>query len=356
MATSSSASSASNERTILGWLDRFFRARGFSAAQAKIAEAGFLGNFQVESGFNPAAYNPRENARGIGQWEGGRLSAGLAPYAAAHHLSVTSLQADLGYLGQELSGPYSRVVSSLRTASSPAAAATIVDTQFEGSAGTTRGARISNAQSIYSQLLGGGLTGTSYDLVDPGNGAATSLPYPANISGPLSGAQRTGIIGYLESAGMNAQNIGLWLAHGVNSLIPVNLADYESAGAKDNRYDKYLEQAYAAAAAGTPIQIGKTKIEWHSPIGNPVDAIVGDIETAAKDIGHSLFTFGLNALLVIVGIVGLIIALVMLSHADDGTTSGTPIAPSSSPGESSKQEATGGGGGEAEAGEVAAAG
>jgi tail lysozyme len=130
---------------------QFFTSKGLS----KTAIAGILGNLQVESGFNPGAQNANEGAIGIGQWEGGRRTA-LQAFARAHGTSETDLNAQLGYMWQELSGSYSGALGALRGATSAAQAATIWDSQYEVSAGTTRGQRISNAETFAANGLKGG--------------------------------------------------------------------------------------------------------------------------------------------------------------------------------------------------------
>jgi hypothetical protein len=134
-------SPAANAATIAA----FLQAHGLNS----IDVAGVIGNLQVESGLSPTASNAAEGAIGIAQWEGGRRTA-LDNYAAATHGSETNLQTQLGYLWQELSGPYSGALSNLKLASTPAAAATVWDTQYEVSAGTTRAARIANANAYAS--------------------------------------------------------------------------------------------------------------------------------------------------------------------------------------------------------------
>lgn len=123
--------------------------------------SAFEGNFQVESGFNPNAYNAGENAHGFAQWEGGRWTA-LQALARKLGLAPTSAQAELAYLDQELSGPYSSVISQLRGVTDPSAAAQIVQSRYEGSTPDSLPQRQSNARAIYAQLAGGKpLTGGS---------------------------------------------------------------------------------------------------------------------------------------------------------------------------------------------------
>jgi hypothetical protein len=171
----------SNEAVIYGYLNQL----GLSPA----GEAGLLGNFAVETGgtFSPTAYNPAEGAIGEAQWELGRRTA-LQRYAAAHGGRETDLRIQLGYLGQELSGPFRNVLTYLRRATDPTAAAAYVDANFERSAGTTRAQRISEANAIYGQIHGGTLTASSAPSIPTAAGGGSSAGFGIpNIPGtPLS--------------------------------------------------------------------------------------------------------------------------------------------------------------------------
>jgi hypothetical protein len=131
----------------------FLQGKGLNRA----AIAGIVGNLMTESGFNPDNPNPAEGAQGIAQWEGGRRTE-LQAYARAHGTAETDLNTQLGFMWQELSGSYSGVLSALKNVTDPSAAATIWDSQYEKSAGTSRAQRISNATTYYS---GGQLKGVS---------------------------------------------------------------------------------------------------------------------------------------------------------------------------------------------------
>lgn len=120
---------------------------GFSQAGA----AGALGNIQVESNFNPGAYNPNEGAIGLCQWELGRRTA-LQAYAAAHGSTETDINMQLGYMRAELLSAFANVYMYERGTSDPASAAAYWDANYERSSGSTRSQRIANAESIYSQL------------------------------------------------------------------------------------------------------------------------------------------------------------------------------------------------------------
>lgn len=151
----------SNLDTILAYLKGPL---GLSSAQA----AGVAGNLQVESGFNPSAYNAAEGAIGIAQWEGGRRT-NLERYAASTGGSVTDLGTQLSFLGSELNGPESGALQRLRATSDPATAAAVFDQYYERSAGTSRSKRVANAQAIAGQA----------EATDGGSGNwFTSLLFP----------------------------------------------------------------------------------------------------------------------------------------------------------------------------------
>lgn len=139
--------------------------------------AGLMGNFQVESSFNPAALNKKEGAIGIAQWERGRRTA-LDQYAAQTGGSEQSLATQEGYLWSELSGPYSSVLDAIRGMTDPAQVAAYVDAKYEVSAGTSRAKRVADAQAIYQQMQAGGTLGgitTSGSAGTSTSGGAKSL-------------------------------------------------------------------------------------------------------------------------------------------------------------------------------------
>ena len=131
----------SNLSEILDYLEG--PALGLTPAQA----AGVAGNFEVESGLNPGAYNPGENAHGLAQWEGGRWTT-LQRFAAQNGTSPTDLHTQLQFLGAELHGPESGALAHLQAASDPANAAAAFDQYYERSSGSARQKRIADANAI----------------------------------------------------------------------------------------------------------------------------------------------------------------------------------------------------------------
>jgi len=111
----------------------------------KNAVAGIAGNIQVESGFSPTALNAGEGAIGLCQWELGRRT-NLQAFAKLRGKTEADLATQVAFIF------YEGVPAGVLSATSPADAASIFDEQYERSAGTSRSARISAAESIYKTL------------------------------------------------------------------------------------------------------------------------------------------------------------------------------------------------------------
>jgi hypothetical protein len=146
-------------------LAAFLKSKGLSS----VAIEGILGNVQVESGFNPAAYNANEGAIGFAQWERGRRTA-LDAYAASRGTSETDPVTQENFLWSEATGPYAGTLAQLQAATDPAQAAAIWDQGYEGSSGSTRGQREAAAQNFAANGITGGPATTQVP------GGATSAP------------------------------------------------------------------------------------------------------------------------------------------------------------------------------------
>ncbi|MBF6223410.1 hypothetical protein IU479_35690, partial [Nocardia abscessus] len=120
---------------------------GLTPAQA----AGIVGNMKVESGFNTAAYNPREGAIGLCQWLGGRRQ-NLERFAAARGKPVTDWKTQVDFMMSELRTNESGAYGHLRAAQTPAAAAAVFDQYYERSSGAARGQRIAYANSLAAAM------------------------------------------------------------------------------------------------------------------------------------------------------------------------------------------------------------
>lgn len=113
--------------------------------------AALMGNEEVESSFNPGAYNAGEGAHGISQWEGGRFPA-LQAYAESIGKSWDDAGTQAAFTLHEMKTSYPEVYDFLSKTNDPSAAAAYVDQYYEGSAGTTRQQRISDASNIYGDI------------------------------------------------------------------------------------------------------------------------------------------------------------------------------------------------------------
>lgn len=257
----------------------FLKGKGLNRA----AIAGIMGNLMAESGFNPNNPNVGEGAQGIAQWEGGRL-AGLRSYASSHGLHDTDLKAQLGYMWQELSGPYSGVLSQLKSVTSAAQAASIWDSQYEVSAGTTRDQRINYAQQFYTQGALNGVStsssgeaqafaGSSSSGGSSATGSSSSTPaapidYAAalsNLSGILTSVpELSGILQQAQTGGwstdkflQSVQTSKWWRTHNdsARQLIGLQLADPAEYKTKLQAQRAQLE--HAAATLGVQLGPGR---------------------------------------------------------------------------------------------------
>ena len=138
-------SAASNEETIYNYLKNTM---GFNTAAA----CGVLGNISVESSFSPTAYNSGENAWGLCQWEGGRLTNLQNRYPS----TWKTLDSQLGFLKWELEGgDYSGkgTVNYLKSVSDSADgasnAAKYFAQYFERCASSTYSTRMNRAKNTY---------------------------------------------------------------------------------------------------------------------------------------------------------------------------------------------------------------
>lgn len=103
--------------------------------------AALMGNFSVESGFNPQSYYPGattdnpdpSRAFGLVQWLGGRQS-NLKDYAVKRGLPITDLGVQLDFAWSELTGSYKNtVLDPINNSNDLAAMVHIVNQFYEGS-------------------------------------------------------------------------------------------------------------------------------------------------------------------------------------------------------------------------------
>lgn len=85
-------------------------ARGYSPVHA----AALAGHALQESGGNPTAFNPKEDAHGILQWRNDRW-AGLQALAKARGTTPDDPQVQLDFIGQEMAGPEAKAGTAFRS-------------------------------------------------------------------------------------------------------------------------------------------------------------------------------------------------------------------------------------------------
>jgi hypothetical protein len=136
--------------------------------------AGVIGSMQGESGknLNPAAVNPNGGATGIAQWLGGRKTA-----------AVTSkqLMPQLRHISEELHGPESKALRSIRSAKTPEQAAIAWQRDFERGAPFEQkyDQRAANARNVFRQLGNSKITQSSGgSQTDSPGGTTTRVTTP----------------------------------------------------------------------------------------------------------------------------------------------------------------------------------
>ena len=180
----------------MGQMTQWFESQGDSPN----ASAGIVGNSMQENGLSPAL-----NSGGLGLWQitagSGQLPAMYA-YAAAHHLNPESDAAQMGFLQQELTGPYKDLLAKMNASSSPEDAATMFETVYEVCSGVTGymqvtpgslcndSARRQYARQAYNAAGGPGMPASATGST-AGTGVATGCAAAAIITGqgrdPLPG-------------------------------------------------------------------------------------------------------------------------------------------------------------------------
>lgn len=154
----------------------FLRDKGLSP----VAVAGVLGNLNVESSFDPTAYNSNEQAIGIAQWEKGRRQA-LQDYAKQTGSTETNLTTQMNFLWSELQAR--SLVTPLNMSQTPADAAALFDEKYEVSSGSTRSRRVQGANQFAA------------------SGVATGKPPPfpaGTLHAPLTSAQKATVLAYIK--------------------------------------------------------------------------------------------------------------------------------------------------------------
>lgn len=125
--------------------------------------AGVLGNMQQESGMqcnvNQGGRRGAPNGDcsggagyGLAQWDGSRKAAEIE-YARKHGLDPGSLQANIGYMNQELDGPYSKTIRDIKQTSTAGEAARVWERDFEQAGTPAMGNRIEYADAFLRKGL-----------------------------------------------------------------------------------------------------------------------------------------------------------------------------------------------------------
>lgn len=174
----------------------YLTGKGLSAEQA----AGVLGNFQQESGFDPAIiqggaiaganYTPVNGIGfGIAQWTFTARQAPLVNLARSSGRSVIDLSLQLDFLWQELNTTHARSLTTLKEATTPERAAYVFHRDFEGSADSesfvllVRGGNARKLYEQYKNLAPGSTTVTPV--------SSTSADCPTATTGAGSGTGST---------------------------------------------------------------------------------------------------------------------------------------------------------------------
>ena len=128
------------------------------AGYSKAHIAGVLGNFQLESGFNPRVNEGGKvgapmgvGGYGFGQWTGGRQT-GLVNFAKQQKMDPGDPNLQAKFLLYELEGPEKKAASYLREAVSPEESARRFLTDFERAGIPKTQQRQEAARAIYGKL------------------------------------------------------------------------------------------------------------------------------------------------------------------------------------------------------------
>ena len=119
-----------------------FVQRGFTPVQAAV----LAGNVQQESGFDPTAYNPKEDAAGALQWRKDRLS-GLVSYANATNRAPSDPDVQMDWIVKEMQGPEARNAAPFLAANDPQTANAALK-QFVRYGDNSQNARLQNAMAF----------------------------------------------------------------------------------------------------------------------------------------------------------------------------------------------------------------
>jgi hypothetical protein len=137
----------------------YFEKQGWTKEQA----AGIAANLSRESGFNPRSVGDNGAAYGIGQWHPDRQAAFKEQFG--HDIRESSLEEQLAFVQNELTGSHQLAGRLLRKASTPEEAGSAISRYYEAP-GNVEGEAAQRAQ-LARQLFGGGATVNGGSGTDP---------------------------------------------------------------------------------------------------------------------------------------------------------------------------------------------
>lgn len=208
----------------------------------RVGAAGIAGNLMQESSDDPGSAGG-----GLAQWQGSRYT-GLVKYAQSRGLQPTSDQAALGYLAQDLKGPYSGLAQQLRQAKNPAHAADLFSNIYERPGIPMIGNRERYAQQALG-AKGGGSLGAFSGNASP---QTTSMQVPSFDQQGFNQAKRAYIAGSFLSQQQKSNPYG---NDGPSPLLSSGLLTTTAPNPQDFQGTKTVQQATHALqqVAGTPL-------------------------------------------------------------------------------------------------------
>lgn len=232
----------------------------------RVGAAGIAGNLMQESSDRPGA-----PGGGLAQWQGSRYG-GLVKYAQTRGLPATSAQAALGYLAQDLKGPYSSLTAQLRQAKDPGSAATLFSNIYERPGTPMLGNRINYArQALGGKSAGGGGGGGGLGGAFSQTGAFAQPQGPRSISTTVPTFDQTGfndakaryIAGSFVSKA-SPWNVGPQGANlGPNPLLSSGVLTRKAPDPADFQGTKTIRQSLQGAQAVLQKIAGETPLKTH---------------------------------------------------------------------------------------------
>jgi len=177
--------------------------------------AGVLGNFQLESGFNPRVNEGGKvggplgvGGYGLGQWTGGRQKA-LVDFAKKRGIDPGTPEAQADFLVYELQGPEKRAYESLKGAVSPEESARRFVTDYERAGIPKTEQRQQAARQIYEKLgaLDQKTATVQQSVIDPQKLLA-AFANQVLTSSPSLNSEVLGLLGSLPPVTQNVFDAG----------------------------------------------------------------------------------------------------------------------------------------------------